>query len=105
VTTSKGSKSIVNACYMGGANDVGFTDPVDSTEVAVYDIAPFGPAGSDHRYEGPGLGGASLTPCASDRVHDLPPVQTNGSGFGVCRVGVCRVGGLSADINLDHPIP
>ena len=33
---------------MGGAIVVDFTDPANPVEVAFYDIAPPGPAGSDH---------------------------------------------------------
>jgi hypothetical protein len=104
VPTTDGSRLIVNAWYMGGANVVDFTDPANPTEVAFYDIAPFGPAGSDHWsaywYEGPRLGGDSLTIYASDGVHDPPLVQANGRGF-----DVFRVDGLSTDVNFDHLNP
>jgi hypothetical protein len=64
---------------MGGAIVVDFTDPANPVEVAFYDIAPPGPAGSDHWsaywYGGPKLGGDSLTLYASDGVHDPAAVR------------------------------
>ena len=58
---------------------VDFTDPANPVEVAFYDIAPPGPAGSDHWsaywYGGPKLGGDSLTLYASDGVHDPAAVR------------------------------
>jgi hypothetical protein len=89
---------------MGGANVVDFTDPANPVEMAFSDIAPPGPAGSDHWsaywYGGPKLGGDSLTLDASDGVHDPAAVAAAGRGF-----DVFRVDGLSTDVSFDHLNP
>jgi hypothetical protein len=71
------------------------------------DAAPPGenpPAGSDiwsaYWYEGPKLGGDSLTVYASDGVHDPTAVQAAGRGF-----DVFRVDGLSTSVGFDHLNP
>jgi LVIVD repeat len=104
VPTTDGTRLIVNAWYLGGTNVVDFTDPTNPVEVAFYDVAPPGAAGSDnwsaYWYEGPKLGDDSLTIYATDGVHDPPAVQAAGRGF-----NVFRVDGLSTDVSFDHLNP
>jgi hypothetical protein len=104
VPISDGTDLLVNAWYMGGVNVVDFTDPANPVEVAYYDAAPPGPAGSDiwsaYWYEGPKLGGDSLTLYATDGVHDPPAVAAAGRGF-----NVFRLDGYSTDVTFDHLNP
>lgn len=39
---------LVNAWSMGGVDVIDFTNPRAPKEVAFYDMAPFGPTGSDN---------------------------------------------------------
>jgi hypothetical protein len=78
----------VSAWYMGGVNVIDFTDPENPVEVAYYDIAGAGPAGSDnwsaYWYEGPSASRDSLTIYATDGVH----TPASGRGFQVFRADI-----------------
>jgi hypothetical protein len=65
---------LVNAWYTGGVDVIDFTDPTRLREIAYYDIAGPGPAGSDnwsaYPYVGPRFRNRSGVPVyASDGVH------------------------------------
>jgi hypothetical protein len=67
---------LVNAWYMGGADVIDFTNPRAPKEVAFYDMAPFGPRGSDTRgpRSRPGLGCPSA-PRTGSTTPTLPGVR------------------------------
>jgi hypothetical protein len=67
---------LVNAWYEGGVDVIDFTNPKKLREIAFYDIAPFGPTGSDNwsaypyvgpRFQPPGVG-PGIPVYASDGV-------------------------------------
>ena len=65
---------LVNAWYTGGVDAIDFTNPSSLREIAYYDIAGPGPAGSDnwsaYPYVGPRFGrGPGIPVYASDGVH------------------------------------
>ena len=80
---------LVNAWYTGGVDVINFTNPRKLKEIAWYDIAGVGTAGSDnwsaYPYVGPDIRGRNGIPVyASDGVH-VPPT---GRGFQVFRANV-----------------
>ena len=79
---------LVNAWYMGGADVIDFTNPSNPTEVAFYDQAPEGAAGSDnwsaYWYEGPDVAPNGLAIYATDGIH----VPAEGEGFESYRANV-----------------
>jgi hypothetical protein len=78
---------LVNAWYTGGVDVIDFTDPENLKEIAYYDIAGVGTAGSDnwsaYPYVGPRFKNGGTPIYASDGVH-VPPT---GRGFEVFRFG------------------
>lgn len=73
---------LVNAWYMGGSDVIDFTNPTNPREIAFFDAAPAGPAGSDnwsaYWYERrPAPQGSSLTLYGNDGVHQ----PETGRGF------------------------
>jgi hypothetical protein len=99
-TVVDGKNLLINAWYMGGVDVIDFSDPTDPTEIAYYDAAPFGAAGSDnwsaYWYEGQGLGSGSFPVYGTDGVHS----PATGRGFEVFRATVGN-----ADFTLDHLNP
>ena len=93
---------LVNAWYMGGVNVVDFSNPSRPKEIAFYDIAPDGSAGSDnwsaYSYVGPKFRtGPGIPIYASDGVHNPDTAK----GFDVFRANVGKAGGRA----LDHLNP
>jgi hypothetical protein len=93
---------LVNAWYMGGVNVVDFSNPSAPKEIAFYDMAPFGPTGSDnwsaYSYVGPKFPtGPGIPIYASDGVHNPDSAR----GFVVFRANVGKGGGRA----LDHLNP
>ncbi len=91
---------LVNAWYTGGVDVIDFTDPENLKEIAWYDIAGVGTAGSDnwsaYPYVGPRLKNGGTPIYASDGVH----VPSTGRGFEVFRFGK-----RAADTTRDHLNP
>jgi hypothetical protein len=92
---------LVNAWYMGGVDVIDFTNPRAPKEVAFYDLAPFGPTGSDnwsaYPYQGPRFKtGPGVPVYASDGVHN----PNSARGFVVFRA---RVGRPSATVDHLNP--
>jgi hypothetical protein len=93
---------LVNAWYMGGVDVIDFSNPRAPKEIAFYDMAPFGPTGSDnwsaYSYVGPKFRtGPGIPIYASDGVHN----PNSARGFVVFRANVGK-GGAAA---LDHLNP
>jgi hypothetical protein len=93
---------LVNAWYMGGVDVINFSDPRAPREIAFYDMAPFGPTGSDnwsaYSYVGPRFRrGPGIPVYASDGVHNPDSAR----GFVVFRANVGKGGGRA----LDHLNP
>jgi hypothetical protein len=89
---------LVNAWYMGGVDVIDFTNPRSLKEVAFYDMAPFGPTGSDnwsaYPYTGPKFRtGPGIPVYASDGVHNPDSAR----GFMVFRAQVQKPGGRLVD--------
>jgi hypothetical protein len=92
---------LVNAWYMGGVDVIDFTNPRAPKEVAFYDLAPFGPTGSDnwsaYAYQGPRFKtGPGVPVYASDGVHN----PNSARGFVVFRA---RVGRPNATVDHLNP--
>ena len=73
---------LVNAWYMGGVDVIDFNNPTKLKEVAYYDIAPPGPAGSDNWSAYPYMGprfprGRGVPVYATDGVHN-PDLASRG---------------------------
>jgi hypothetical protein len=93
---------LVNAWYMGGVNVIDFSNPSAPKEIAFYDMAPFGPTGSDnwsaYSYVGPSFRrGPGIPVYASDGVHN----PNSARGFVVFRANIGRPAGRA----LDHLNP
>lgn len=93
---------LVNAWYMGGVDVIDFSNARSPREVAFYDMAPFGPMGSDnwsaYSYVGPSFRpGPGIPVYASDGVHNPDTAR----GFVVFRVLLGRSIGRA----LDHLNP
>jgi hypothetical protein len=93
---------LVNAWYTGGVDVIDFTDPRALKEIAYYDIAGPGPAGSDNWSAYPYLGpkfrsGRGIPVYASDGVH----TPDSARGFVVFRTLVPKPG----DRLVDHLNP
>jgi hypothetical protein len=93
---------LVNAWYMGGVNVIDFSNPRAPKEIAFYDMAPFGPTGSDnwsaYSYVGPRFRrGPGIPVYASDGVHN----PNSARGFVVFRANIGRPAGRA----LDHLNP
>lgn len=84
---------LVNAWYMGGVNVIDFSKPSRLKEVAYYDIAPDGPAGSDnwsaYTYVGPNFPrGPGVPVYATDGVHN----PNSARGLVVFRANIGKTG-------------
>jgi hypothetical protein len=93
---------LVNAWYMGGVDVIDFSNPRRPKEIAFYDMAPFGPTGSDnwsaYSYVGPRFRrGSGIPVYASDGVHNPDSAR----GFVVFRANIGRPSGRA----LDHLNP
>jgi len=89
---------LVNAWYTGGVDVIDFSHPRDPTEIAHYDIAGPGPAGSDNWSAYPYMGpkfptGLGIPVYASDGVHTPDTAR----GFVVFRALLPRPGGRLVD--------
>jgi hypothetical protein len=93
---------LVNAWYTGGVDVIDFTDPSNLQEIAYYDIAGAGPAGSDnwsaYPYTGPPFTtGGGIPVYASDGVH----TPDSARGMVVFRAHL----GVIPDMTFDHLNP
>lgn len=104
-TVSQGRDLLINAWYQGGVNVIDFTDPRNPQELAFYDIAPAGAAGSDmwpaYWYDARGrqndLGRGEIPVYANNGVHD-PQV-----GRGGYELYSAEVGDADFELNMLNP--